>query len=190
MADVASEYVQPGPGGIGGTGGTGAPTASCTICTLAPATVSDPVRVPPASGSRRNVTLPSPWPSRPATIEIHGSFVEAAQVHASALAFTSIVRSPPAASTCSKFEDTLSWQGLPSCEICSRWSLTLSPAPRGVGSALLATVKFTDPSPCPSAGFATLTHPASLRTDHAHSRLVTIRTAPDPPAGGNEDVSA
>jgi hypothetical protein len=35
-----------------------------------------------------------------------------------------------------------------------------------------------------------LTHPASLRADHEHSRFVVMRNVPDPPAGGNEAVSA
>jgi len=39
-------------------------------------------------------------------------------------------------------------------------------------------------------GLDILTQPASLRADHEHSRFVVMRSVPDPPAGGNDDVSA
>jgi hypothetical protein len=32
-------------------------------------------------------------------------------------------------------------------------------------------------------------HPASLATDHEHSRFVSMRSVPDPPAAGNADDS-
>src|SRR3954463_4429068 len=64
------------------------------------------------------------------------------------------------------------------------------PALRDAGSPLACTENRTDPSPCPSAGSTIVTHPASGFALHWQSRFVVIRSEPEPPAAGNDGLSA
>ena len=59
---------------------------------------------------------------------------------------------------------------------------------RAAGSAFEATENDTDDSPCPSPE-ASVIHAASALAVHWHSRLVAMRTVPDPPAGGKDAFS-
>src|SRR3954452_6291672 len=63
-------------------------------------------------------------------------------------------------------------------------------AVRDAGSPLAPTENRTDPSPCPSTGCAIVTHPASAFAVHWQSRFVAIRSDPEPPAAGNDRLSA
>jgi hypothetical protein len=63
------------------------------------------------------------------------------------------------------------------------------PELRDEGSALAVTVNGTEPSPCPSVEDGSVSHAASLFADHWHSRLVDTLIVPDPPAGGNAELS-
>lgn len=134
--------------------------------------------------------MPLPRPSRPDTTEIHATLELAVHAQEAALARTLTLRSPPAPSTDSWFEDTVSSHGLPACEISSRWSLTAMAALRDAGSVLAPAEYRTDPSPCPSVGAVIASQDASLFAVHWQSRFVVIRTEPEPPDAGTDAVSA
>ena len=61
---------------------------------------------------------------------------------------------------------------------------------RDTASLLAATENRTEPSPCPAAGCASVTHAVSVCAAHWQSRLVPMRTVPEPPPAGNDGASA
>lgn len=156
--------------------------AACVKVKTAPPTLTRPVReLLVVLRATVIVTLPLPEPVLPPATLIHGTVLLVVHAQAESV-LTEKVRVPPLASMVSFEGVKVKTQVAAACDTSTRESFTTMLPRREAGAALTATVKLTDPSPCPVVADIKVIQLASERAFQVHSRLTPNATCPCPPA--------
>jgi hypothetical protein len=147
--------------------------------------VATAVRGPPVFAAADSPTVPFPFPLCPDWIASQFAALVAVQVQP-ATVVTSTDSRPPFASTVSCERLSPYRQGAADCVTATRASsITIAPE-RVEGAGFAATVKASDPGPCPLV-VARATHDASADADQVQSRVAATVIAPLPPVAGKDD---
>jgi hypothetical protein len=122
-------------------------TPDCVTANVWAAIVSEPLRDAPDMGSTLKLMDADPFPVAPEVMETHVTPDVAVHVHSGLEARTSTLPVPPACGNVASLCESWNLHSAAACVICARCPFNVIPPVRVTGSALVAALNWTLPSP-------------------------------------------